>query len=509
MYCTVEDDATVCPEAYLDYIGCLNHFAGCFGVEGETIGGDIGGNIGVPLYPPPGENGGATPATVCESNLDCEIEESESTCTISLCDLTENTCVIYPDHSQCAKGLCDPWEGCTSCTEDGDGDLFLNGVCGGSDCDDTSAAKNKLQAENSDADCADGEDNDCDGLVDENDSSCASLAQLQSCLSTADCFTGYCGPEGECLPCVTDANCDDGNPCTTDSCTDNGLFGGTCTYNSTSGITCTNSEDPCGTYMCEQGSPPTCELQDCLSGASGTNGVCMEDYTTQLYCEELGCTYSTAYYDYLTSLGTGDPTSDCTTQWCNKYQEVEAACGGSCSAEQQAFMQPMGWCDALPDAPEEGACSTNEDCEGLDACKVVECIAGTCSPTDFVADGTSCTGSVSCSTYTCQSGDCTGVNDPDDYNYCEPMSCTINQAYAEGLEASFTLDYSECVISWCDAQEQAYACFEPTVSLTVSQHEQCEEDFQNYSPYGADPGYLAEESFWTEEYGSWGWCPNQ
>ena len=51
--------------------------------------------------------------------------------------------------------------------EDNDGDGYEDEACGGDDCDDTDPATNPGAFENMEADnCADGKDNDCDGLAD-------------------------------------------------------------------------------------------------------------------------------------------------------------------------------------------------------------------------------------------------------------------------------------------------------------------------------------------------------
>ncbi|MDP7110538.1 MAG: MopE-related protein, partial [Myxococcota bacterium] len=51
---------------------------------------------------------------------------------------------------------------------DGDGDVFVSDECNGDDCDDDE------ESINPDADeiCDDGEDNDCDGFIDEEDDDC-------------------------------------------------------------------------------------------------------------------------------------------------------------------------------------------------------------------------------------------------------------------------------------------------------------------------------------------------
>ncbi|OGQ77904.1 MAG: hypothetical protein A2289_19270 [Deltaproteobacteria bacterium RIFOXYA12_FULL_58_15] len=58
---------------------------------------------------------------------------------------------------------------CVADCDDADGDTFLDQACGGTDCDDTNQFINRNAAE----DCFDGRDNNCDGAVDGDDNECS------------------------------------------------------------------------------------------------------------------------------------------------------------------------------------------------------------------------------------------------------------------------------------------------------------------------------------------------
>jgi len=94
----------------------------------------------------------------------------------------------------------EPWPSCLDSDTDGYGDpAVLTCPNWGQDCDDADPEVNPGAAEESysDAVCSDTIDNDCDGLVDEDDPGC----QLP--------------PE-----CTVPQDCDDGNACTDDDCVD-------------------------------------------------------------------------------------------------------------------------------------------------------------------------------------------------------------------------------------------------------------------------------------------------
>ncbi len=96
------------------------------------------------------------------------------------------------------------------------------------DCDDSDPWVNPsvIEAAYGDTICADGVDNDCDGLIDINDNQCRECSQPTDCDDgnpcTDDGCTGFvCSYTYNTLPC------DDGDPCTTnDTCSAGGCMSG-------------------------------------------------------------------------------------------------------------------------------------------------------------------------------------------------------------------------------------------------------------------------------------------
>ena len=126
------------------------------------------------------------------------------------CQCTCSTTNDCPAGSVCEQGICVPSNECPPGTdyilgkccvdEDNDGYYAENTVCAPLDCDDASPTTYAGALE----DCADGKDNDCDGLIDCNDPSCCTdpaCSSSPTCSGGETCGNGYCG-SGE-----TQANC--------------------------------------------------------------------------------------------------------------------------------------------------------------------------------------------------------------------------------------------------------------------------------------------------------------
>ncbi len=129
------------------------------------------------------------------------------------------------------------------CCEDGDGDGYLDALCGGDDCDDADAevhpGHREVCGNDTDDDCdpatedvvdADEDGADCTVDCDENDSAinpsaeeiCMNLAD-DNCDGLMDCDDPTCEGSNECLLCGNGTldgleECDDGNECPMDGC---------------------------------------------------------------------------------------------------------------------------------------------------------------------------------------------------------------------------------------------------------------------------------------------------
>jgi hypothetical protein len=222
---------------------------------------------------------------------------------------------------------------------DDDGDQFVEctpwagldpGILGGDDCDDSRADVNPgvIEAAYGDPICADGLDNDCDGLIDSQDNGC------ELCASPADC--------------------DDSDPCTDDSC-----VGGLCeyTYNidpCDDGDACT-ANDVCSGGVCTAGPPLDCDDAN----------VCTDDA-----CDlALGCQYTN-------NTGICDDGDACT--------EYAFCSGGVCTAGPPLDCDDANVCtdDACDLAWGCQYLYNTATCDDLDACTANDvCSGGICSGT--------------------------------------------------------------------------------------------------------------------------------
>lgn len=292
--------------------------------------------------------------TVCEDATQCD---DQNDCTEDSCN-EENYCIHTPtaDGTSCEDGSgCSSQDKCLAgkcikgiTDKDNDADGYYDAKCaGGDDCDDNNKEvnPNAVEGPSGGPKCTDQLDNDCDGFVDDVDTGCIS--------------------------CKTDANCDDKNSCTNDSCLPNGncenlavANGQSCDDNNA----CTQS-DSCQAGKCVGFDPISCSaLDDCHS-----IGVC----------------------DPKTGNCSNPPKSDgtnCDDQ--NACTQLDSCQAGVCIGSNPIT------CTALDQCHNVGTCNTS---------------TGICSNPNKT-NGTSCNDSNSCTqTDTCQSGICTGSN---------PVTCT-------------------------------------------------------------------------------------
>lgn len=248
-------------------------------------------------------------------------------------------------------------------------------------------------------------------------------AGAQSCVSDAQCAAGtLCDGIERCVAGVCQSgaplDCDDGDPCTTDSC------------NPTAG--CAHQDDACPTscgpgddgQRCSDGT--ACTLGDtCSGGACVGAGVDCNDgdpCTTDTCDAALGCVYVEApnppacvsdcgiIADHTPCAGDGDP---CTQDGC-----LEGACqagllqfvrqcddGDRCNGDE--YCSPVKGCEPGP-AP---VCDDGDLCDGTETCvPATGCQAGTPA-----ADGTACDDGRTCTLGdACAGGTCAGVADPCD-----------------------------------------------------------------------------------------------
>jgi hypothetical protein len=284
-----------------------------------------------------------------------------------------------------------------------------------------------------------------------------------TCNGTETCRAGVCTTTGGGGP----PPCDDGNPCTVDGCNPTGG----CTHTPVAdGTVCSNGNVCDGTETCRagvcnsgtalncnDGNPCTTDTCDPVAGcqhavvANGTScsdgnlcngtetctgGVCGGS-TNPLNCNDsnpctidscdpvLGCIHQAAPAG--TTCSDGNPCNGmetCQGATCVVGTPLSCDDGIACTTDT---CDPVTGCQHTP-IPNGGSCSDGNPCNGLETCQ-----GGTCLPGSLAPDGTSCSdnnacnGAEICRGGVCQAGTPLNCNDgnPQTIDSCDPiLGCT-------------------------------------------------------------------------------------
>jgi hypothetical protein len=304
--------------------------------------------------------------------------------------------VVCDDENLCTSDSCEPTTGCVTVNnahpcDDGDtctlGDLCSEGSCGagasGLLCDDGNPCTN------------DGCDAELGCVFEANQSPCD---DKNTCTTSDTCVESACVGSGS-------LECDDGNPCTVDTC----LPGGGCTY--------ANAAD-----ACDDGD--ACTVNDACA-----QGTCVSGLT-------LTC----------------DDGNECTDQACQAGDCIFTANASECDDGNACTLGDVcndGWCSFtdLNDCSDDNVCTQ-------DTCEVgVGCVwTPDSAPCD---DGDACTLGDACDAGECSAGGT--ALECDDGLYCNgPEACEPLSGCVDGQAPAFD-DGVACTVESCDEVTDAIA----------------------------------------------------
>src|SRR6266545_609619 len=334
----------------------------------------------------------------------------------------------------CGAGKCCSSSSCvtSSLTQCGSGSFCqncdvecrINKACTNGTCTGTSVSDGTT--------CGAGATNHCCG------GSCCNVAT--NCCSGGSCAAGTsvgrCGANGAACQ-----NCDDGNPCTTDSCAS-----GACGHAKVA------DQTPCPSGVCINGacctgcvSNGTCvALGNQNATACGKNGAACGGCSDSNVCTQDRCVSGVCDFSLATSPGpvcrssTGecDPAETCTGTVCppNGYKPAGAGCsddGNPCTTDA---CNSSGACVHGPVA-DNTPCTDNNVCSQGDSCQ-----AGTCRPGAMIP----CDDRNECTADTCdRSTGCVNTNRLDNTPCDDGNACTTGDKCTAGKCGGIGLDCND------------------------------------------------------------------
>jgi hypothetical protein len=339
---------------------------------------------------------------------------------------------------------------------DGDGVGDLQDWCQGTA---RNAAVNAVGCSCAQITCDDG--NPCNGVETCSAGVCGP-GTVPTCDDGNPCTTDACSrtsgcthtPIAGCTACTSAGQCDDGNPCTADTCT-----GGNCQHAAVSdGTACSdgnvcNGAETCragvcraGTALsCDDGNPCTTDSCDATRGCVHTNNTapCADDGNpcTSDVCGGGSCTHprapngTTCEDGLFCTIGDSCQAGVCRGGGANCTQYTTACRSGSCDeSRRQCFTTPRT--DGT-DCSDGNVCNGTETCQAgvctsagaIDCDDGNPCTADSCDPVrgcqhTAASNGTSCSNGIFCDgDETCQAGTCT----PGAPRSCDDgLDCTVD-----------------------------------------------------------------------------------
>ena len=373
-------------------------------------------------------------AGTCEGVRICE-EDGLSDCTaatpsVEICNGIDDDCnglvdeVDCDDGNDCTVDVCAGEAGCTHEAMN-EGECLDGDACTiGDHCEAGVCVGTEIDCEDGNPCTADS----CDGL-----GGCASVPQAAVCDDGDPCTLGDICQDGACAGSAN-LTCDDGNPCTDDSCGESGCVYEPNIASCDDGNACTDG-DTCAAGAC-QGSQITCDDGNlCTTDSCDLQAGCVTVNNAQPCDDGDGCTVGDVCLEGSCVSGkttTCDDGNSCTDDACDSVLGcVFTANNEDCDDTNSC---------TTGDACVEGNCIGLGDlsCDDGNPCTEDSCLAnGGCSnlvvagPCD---DGDACTVNDACVNGTCESGSVIGC---DDGNPCTDEACV-------GGDCVFTPNAAEC-----------------------------------------------------------------
>jgi hypothetical protein len=344
------------------------------------------------------------------------------------------TPVVCNDGNPCTSDACDPMAGCQF-TDQPDGLSCSDGnVCTGEEVCVDGACTNAP-----DLVCTDGNSCTVDTCAPPN--GCRNLPVSGCCTTDADCAdASACTVNERCDggQCVSDpVSCNDGNPCTNDSCSP---AGGCANIPVVNGISCgdgdvCNGQETCQAGTCQPGPALDCnDANACTADACNPASGCTQQSTPGCCTADADCADASACTvneRCVANACVSDPLvcndgNACTTDGCN----------------------PASGCTFAP-VPNGQSCSDLDFCDGLETCQAGTCVGS--APPDC-NDGNPCTTDGCSSATGCTHAGVAGCCFTDG-DCVDADACTVNSRCVGGAcqsDPRNCLDGNPCTADACD-----------------------------------------------------------
>jgi len=354
---------------------------------------------------------------LCNGTLKCVVSNGQGTCSV---DTT--TIVKCPEAKICTANTCNPKTG----------KCVLANIADGLVCDDANACT--IGDSCSSGVCKAGSPKACDDLnpctsdqCSAADGSCKHANKAGQCNDNNACTVGDICAAGKCKPGAL-KSCDDGNPCTKDSCA--AAAGGVCQHEAIGGVcddgdACTTG-DKCSTGTCLGLEKPCGDNNPCTTDSCDKKGGC-QNVPNDLPCTDKNlCTVG----DKCTKGDCKGTFKPCPSDGNPCTKDVCWAASGCHYVAQDAKK-----CDDGNPCTTDDACKANKctgkgvACDDNNPCTVDACDASKTCVSVASADGAACDDNDVCTvTGTCKAGKCSGLTAKqcDDSNPCTTDTCDGN-----------------------------------------------------------------------------------